>query len=94
MVDDWEVQTGFEIRKGIVGQSFCENICILIPERNMKDTDLISMDIFPDKVNVHINMFYALMLNQISRKIHLADIITIYNCCCLKWAMELEKRNA
>jgi hypothetical protein len=46
---------------------FCEDVCNLMSEGNMKDACLTMSYLFLNKINVHLNMSGVLMLHKITR---------------------------
>ena len=46
----------------------------------MKDTKITNENPLPDKVEVNLNMFGALMLNRIGGHVDGADVVTIHQC--------------
>jgi hypothetical protein len=44
----------------------------------MKDACLSTNDLFPNKVNVYLNMFSVLMMYWIARKVDATNIITVH----------------
>jgi hypothetical protein len=44
----------------------------------MEDTNSPGCDFVPDKMQVDLNMFHALMLNRIGREIDSTYVVTVY----------------
>ena len=72
-----DAYTGAEIIKEYAREPFSEDINNLIAGWNMKDRYLSSLDFFTNKVNVHLNMFSPLMLDQITCEIYGTYIVAI-----------------
>jgi hypothetical protein len=57
--------------------------------RYMKYTNLTKSHLFPNKVNVNINMLYSAMLHWIVGHVKSRNVITIYTSSLLNGTMQL-----
>jgi len=60
----------------------------------MKDACLATSDLFSNKVNVHLNVFSALMMYWITRKVNGTNIITIHQSSQREWKVKLQEKIA
>ncbi|KAJ0532157.1 hypothetical protein HanIR_Chr09g0393601 [Helianthus annuus] len=59
------------------GQTLGENVSNLEASWHMQDTNKTFLYMFPNKVNIKLNMLSSLMLNRVSRQVDGADIVTV-----------------
>jgi hypothetical protein len=55
----------------------------------MKDANITKSHTFPNKVDVNLHMFSALMLDRVLGHVNGADIITIYESRLVQWSVKL-----
>ena len=73
------VETWMKIIKQNLRKAFGENIGNLMTRRHMKNANITTFDLFTNKINGHLNVFSALMIKRVARKINDTNIITINN---------------
>ena len=65
----------FEVLELLNRKGLCETICYLISGRNEPDIQHLVGHPFPDKVEVHLNVFGSCMKHRISRKVCRTKVI-------------------
>lgn len=60
-----DVQTGPDLRKDRRRQTLGEDVGILGQRRHVEDVDSTNGNTLPNKVEINLNMFGALVLNQV-----------------------------
>jgi hypothetical protein len=55
----------------------------------MQDTDITDGNVFPDEVEVDLNMLNMLVLNEIAGEVDDVDIVTVDESALRQWSMEL-----
>ena len=56
----------------------------------MQNTNLTSLNLFANKVNIYLDMFGSLVLNRVSGEIYCANVITINQRSAGKWVAEFK----
>ncbi|GKC85603.1 kinase-like domain, phloem protein 2-like protein [Tanacetum coccineum] len=86
-----DAQTGSEISKQRVWETFCEDICVVKSREDMKNSNMTCCYFVTNKMDDNLYMFGALMLYWVCRLVYGTDIITVDQGRCEKWGMKLTK---
>lgn len=71
-------------------QTFGKDVNHLVEGMNMKNSCLIKCYFFLNKVNIHLNMFYTLIPQRITKQINGTNIITVYQSTLRERKMKLQ----
>jgi hypothetical protein len=83
------VQTGPKLQKYRRRHAFGENIDVLGSRWNMENMDSPSSHTLPDKMEVNLDVFSALVLHRIRREVDGTHIVTVDQCGMLHGLMQL-----
>jgi hypothetical protein len=83
------VETGLKIWKHWSGQTLREDVHELGGHRYMQDADITDGNVFPDEVEVDLDMLGMLVLNGVGGEVDGVDIVTVDESALWQWSMDL-----
>jgi hypothetical protein len=83
------VETEVKLREQRSRQTIREDVLKLGCHQHVQDTDITNGHVFPHKVEVNLDMFYALVLNGVGGEVDGVDVVAVDEGALRQWSMEL-----
>jgi hypothetical protein len=83
------VEIGLKFQKHRSGQTLREYVCKLESCWYVQDADITDGNVFPDEVEVDLDILCTLMLNGVGREVDDIAVVALDKSALQQWSMEL-----